>query len=70
MTTSKAPKTGADHAQSERRTPPSASVGGGQSTSPDVDTLKIDVDAYDSGDPYNRTGQHLVEQLRRKFEQQ
>ena len=31
-------------------------------------SLEIDMDAYEGGDPYNSTGQHLVELLR-KLEQ-
>ena len=28
-------------------------------------SIEIDANSYDGGDPYNRTGQHLVEHLRK-----
>ena len=65
MSTWKMSKTDTGHNKSDRKPLPTATDGEVPPKSVDVETLNIDMDSFEGGDPYNRTGQFLVEHLRR-----
>ena len=64
MSTPKLSKMDLGHKMSDRK-PPKPAEREAVPDSPDIEALNIDVDSFESGDPYNRTGQFLVEHLRR-----
>ena len=68
MSTWKATKLRLQDEDDRATVPPATGDDSGLKTA-EIRSLKIDADAYDAGDPYNRTGQFLVEQLR-KLEKQ
>ena len=73
MPTQKAPKTDAGNNQGQ---PLRSAAAGDAVPKPtdqkvvDLKALEIDADSFNGGDPYNRTGQFLVEQLLRTQNEQ
>jgi hypothetical protein len=64
MSTWKLSKPGVREDAAGAKPPPST---GGELAlkSAQISSFELDADSYDGGDPYNRTGQFLVEHLRR-----